>query len=354
MDQNIYERLALFLDNLPAGFPKTETGVELRILKRLFTEEEAHITCHLSIWPETVDEIAKRLNKPADEIADKLYSMSRKGLIVRSERNDSVSYMAAQFVIGIWEYHVNDLDEELIKDMNEYIPALFAAMNKLKTQQLRTIPIQTSLEGQGVVMPFEEARKLIEKQSKILVAPCICRKEHKMLGKGCDKTLDACLVFSGGAHFYEKNGIGRVITKEKALEILRKAEQEGLVLQPSNAKKIINMCLCCGDCCQVLKSIKRHHRPVDLVHSNYYAKVNEDDCSGCEICIERCQMDAISMKNNTAEIEPNRCIGCGLCVPTCQARAIDLLRKNESDCYIPPDNIVDTYIRIAQERGLIK
>ena len=354
MTQDVYERLATFLDGLPAGFPRTESGVELRILKKLFTEEEAHIACHLHMWPESVETIAQAANRPVPELADTLEDMSRKGLIGRSDRPEGPMYAAAQYVIGIWEYHVNDLDEELIKDMNEYIPALFDAMNRIKTQQLRTIPIGASLEGEGAVMPYEDARILIEKQSKILVAPCICRKEHAMVGKGCGKLMEACLVFSSGAYFYEKNGIGRSISKEEALNILRQAEQQGLVLQPSNAQKIMNICLCCGDCCQILKTIKRHQNPSEFVHSNHYARVRSEDCIGCEVCLERCQMDAIQMQNDVAVIDLNRCIGCGLCVPTCAVKAIDLLRKEEKDCHVPPNNIVEMYMRIAEERGLIK
>lgn len=354
MTYDVYERLATFLDGLPAGFPRTESGVEIRILKRLFTEEEATLACHLNMWPETVETIASRAQIQADRLSDILYDMSRKGLIVRSDRPEGTMYMAAQYVIGIWEYHVNDLDEGLIKDMNEYIPSLFDAMTKIKTQQLRTIPIGASLEGQGAIMPYEDARQLVEKQSKILVAPCICRKEHTMIGKGCGKLAEACLVFSSGAHFYEKNGLGRSISKEEALDILHQAEEQGLVLQPSNAQKIMNICLCCGDCCQVLKAIKRHPAPAQFVHSNYYAAIRSDECIACEICLERCQMDAIKMKDGVAEIDQDRCIGCGLCVTTCETQAIDLVRKDENECHVPPSDIIETYMRIAQERGLFK
>jgi ferredoxin len=60
------------------------------------------------------------------------------------------------------------------------------------------------------------------------------------------------------------------------------------------------------------------------------------------------------MQDGIAEVNLDYCIGCGLCVSTCSGKAIDLVRKNEEDCYTPPANVVETYIRIAQERGLIK
>ena len=354
MTQDAYKRLAQHLDSLPGGFPRTESGVEMRILKRLFTEDEAALACSLRPMPEPVERIAKRLSRPAEELAEQLYQMSRKGLIFRADVPEGPRYMAAQYVVGIWEYHVNDLDEDLIRDMNEYIPHLIDPFLKLKTKQLRTIPIGASLDGQGTVMPYEEARKLIEQQSKIVVAPCICRREHSMIGKGCGKLAEACLIFSGAAHFYEKNALGRPITREEAMQILNKAEEDALVLQPTNAQKIMAMCLCCGDCCQILRSLKRLPKPATLVHTNYYAKIRKEECIGCEICLDRCQMDAISMKDDVAVVDPDSCIGCGLCIPKCSADALDLSRKDEKDCYTPPDNIMETLRCIVNERGLNK
>lgn len=354
MTHNIYERLADHLDNLPGGFPRTESGVEIRILKRLFTEEEASLALSLLMMPEPVERIAKRANLPPDELAEKLYAMSRKGLIYRADLPEGMRYMAMQYVVGIWEYHVNDLDEGLIRDMNEYIPYLMDALASLKTHQLRTIPIGASVEGQGTVMPYEQARKLIEQQSKIVVAPCICRREHSMIGEGCGKLPEACLVFSSAAYFYENNGLGRSISREEAIKILERAEAEALVLQPTNAQKIHSMCLCCGDCCQILKNLKRLPHPAALVHANYFVQIRKEDCIGCETCVERCQMDAIDMRDDVAEVDLDRCIGCGLCVPTCSVKAIDLIRKQDDDCYTPPANVVETYMRIAQERGLLK
>jgi len=354
MNQSVYERLATFLDQMPTGFPRTASGVEIRILKRLFTEEEAALACHLTAWPEPVETIARRANRPLREASDTLYEMSRKKLIARTDRPEGTMYMALQFVIGIWEYQVNNLNEWLIKDMNKYIPFLFEAMNRIKTRQLRTIPIGASLDSQNCVMPYENAGRLLERQRKILVAPCICRTEHAMIGEGCGKLREACLVFSSAATFYEKNGIGRIINKEEALDILHKAEKEGLVLQPSNAQRVLNICLCCGDCCQILKSIKRQPKPAEFVHSNYYAAVRSENCVGCKICLDRCQMDAIRLNNDISEIDLSRCIGCGLCVTTCTNQAIDLIRKNEKDCYVPPADTTETYMRIVQERGLLK
>ena len=122
MAEDVYQNLAKHLDNLPTGFPKTETGVEIRLLKRLFSPEEAKIAIGLRMKQESVKAIADRLQMSEEKIAPLLESMSKKGLIFRKRRGEEPLYMAAQFVIGIWEYHVNSLDEELIRDFNEYVP----------------------------------------------------------------------------------------------------------------------------------------------------------------------------------------------------------------------------------------
>jgi electron transport complex protein RnfB len=201
-------------------------------------------------------------------------------------------------------------------------------------------------------MPYEEAETLIKKQSKIVVSDCICRKTHRMLGEGCEKPLETCLAFGSAAYYYEENGLGRSIPQEEALEILNMGLEAGLVLQPGNAQKTWVICMCCGCCCDVLKNIKKWDKPAKHVNTSYYAAVNEEDCTACETCVDRCQMDAITV-DDIAHVDTDRCIGCGLCVVKCETDAISLVGKSEAERWIPPANIVETYMKIAQERDKI-
>lgn len=348
-EKDVYEALAAHLDRLPAGFPRTPGGVEMRILRRLFSPEEAALAQLLTLRPEGVEKIATRIPKQTEELGPQLESMARKGLIFRHRKGDQVRYMAAQFVIGIWEYHVNDLDSELIKDLNEYLPYFFEQTNKLKTPQLRTIPISRALPSEQRIVDYEKAREIIMGQEKIVVAPCICRKERQIMGEGCDHLLETCLVFGTGAQYYTENGLGRAIDQQEALRIMDEAEKSGLVLQPSNSQKAVNICCCCGCCCQVLKNLKRLPNPSEHVASNYFARIDRDRCTGCGICLERCPMDAIEIEE-TAAIRRNRCIGCGLCVPTCPEEAVTLVAKPEAERYTPPTQYFQTHERIAAER----
>ena len=350
----VYERLREHLDRLPGSFPATESGVELRILRRLFTPEDAELALHLKLKLETASVIAERAGIPQKEAAERLKSMARKGLIFSIETADRPhAYMVSQFVVGIWEYHVNELDEDFIKDMEEYLPALSREAFDL-VPQLRTIPVNKSVHAGLRVLPHEQAENLVKKQKKFLVAPCICRREHQIKWGGCGKLMDACLVFGWAADYYERNGLGRVISLDETLDILNRAEEEGLVLQPTNARQIINICCCCGDCCQVLLNLKRHPVPASMVSSPFIAEVDRDACTGCETCLERCQMEAIVMEDELARIISERCIGCGLCVSTCPGEAISLKRKPEEMQPKVPENQMEAHTLRSQARARVK
>ena len=125
------------------------------------------------------------------------------------------------------------------------------------------------------------------------------------------------------------------------------------MLQPGNAQKPTNICMCCGCCCQILKNLNNLEKPALAVASNYYAEVDTDRCTGCGVCETRCQMGAVEL-HDSARILADRCIGCGLCIPSCDADAVRLKTKAAERQVVPPENLAGTYLQLAQERGLIK
>jgi len=136
---------------------------------------------------------------------------------------------------------------------------------------------------------------------------------------------EVCLILDGEQ--YVSGGLARPITRGEALDILGKAQDAGLVLQPLNTQRPEAICCCCGDCCGILGSIKKMPRPADYYASNFYAEIDPDLCSGCQDCIERCQLEAPFMKNGVAAINLDRCIGCGNCVMVCSSSAVHLKKK---------------------------
>jgi len=201
------------------------------------------------------------------------------------------------------------------------------------------------------VMSYEMAEELVRDRKKALVAPCICRRERRIMGEGCDKPEEACLVFDMGADYYQRNGLGRIIDHQEVLDILKKADKAGLVLQPGNAKKIVNICCCCGCCCGVLRTMKSYPRPADVVSTPFIAAADPESCNGCGVCEKRCQMDALRLEDEKVVLDASRCIGCGLCVSTCPTKSLTLIRKPESEQPDVPKNMIEALVRLGRERG---
>ena len=307
---------------------------------------------HLTLIAEEPCVVAGRAGSDVADTACRLEEMAKQGLILRMaprRAGKPFQYMAAQYVIGIWEFHVNSLDPELIRDMNAYVPML--SEEAWKVPQLRTIPVGRSISVHTEVLPYEKAEEMVGTQDKILVAPCICRREQTITGHGCDKPEESCLVFGVGADYYQRNGIGRVIDQQEALDILERANEAGLVLQPGNTRELQNICCCCGCCCQVLKAYKRHEKPASMAAAAFVVTTNPDACIGCETCLDRCQMEALRIEMDHVVLDRDRCIGCGLCVSTCPADALTLIRRPESEQMKVPRDMVQAAIQLGKARG---
>ncbi|MCG8335798.1 MAG: 4Fe-4S binding protein [Proteobacteria bacterium] len=354
-DEGIYRQLATHLDSLPGGFPETESGVELRILKKLFSKEEAALACHLTLLDENPKVVAYRAGISTTKAESLLEGMARKGLIFYTPvDHGSDMYMAAQFVVGIWEMQVGYLDTELVELFEEYIPVLFDKEAWKTIPQLRTIPVEHSIENELKVLPYENARELVNKKTDFVVTPCICRKEKEIAGEQCKKPEETCITFGTRDDYFVTSGFGRKASKEEVLKILDLADKKGLVIQPNNGKEITWICCCCGCCCGVLRTIKNFPNPSELTSSPFTLAVNLDECDGCKLCIKRCQMDALSVPEKKVVFDKDRCIGCGLCVTSCKTESLKLVRKPSSLQSKIPNDIVDASIKTLKIREKAK
>ncbi len=353
MAENVYDRLAKHLDNLPIPFPATESGVELKILERWFTPDEAEIALAMTGLPESVSAIAERLQTTAGSLFPVLEGMTKKGLIFRVAKGELRFYNIVPLAEGMWEFHLNASAPEDLQLLHEYLDFFMEkGWYGTKTTQHRIIPISKSIPAPLEVVSYEQAEEIIKSQTKISVTQCICRKEQKMIGEGCDHITEVCMAFGTGAFFYIDSGLGREISQPEALDILHKAMDDGLVLQPGNGQKVWGFCMCCGCCCALLKGLKKMKTPASVAHTNFFARVIPNRCTACGLCPDRCPMEAITI-DETALVNRNRCIGCGVCAGTCDFVGVELCQKDEMDRYIPPVDVVDMKRRIAQERGLI-
>jgi len=352
MASRVYYELREQLDQYSVGFPSTESGVEMKLLEKLFTEEEADMYLRLSMMLETPEAVAQRTGQEPHKVAELLQGMVDKGLIFRIKKGDTLKYGAVPFVVGSYEYQLKGLDREFAELFDKYLLEAFGKQGISQFAPMRTIPVNKSINHAWAVAPYEDVKQIMKSKATISVSKCICRVQQGLLDKGCGKPLEVCFMFGSHAHFYVDKGMGRYITQQEAIDIIDKCDEAGLVPQPFMAQDAGGLCNCCGDCCGILRSIKLDPKPAQKVLTNYYAEVDPDVCSACETCTDRCQMEAISIgPDDVARVDLDRCIGCGLCVTTCPSEAVSLKSKPESERRQPPATGKDYYMKLASMRG---
>jgi ferredoxin len=363
-DDKIYKKLRKHLDSFPVGYPKTESGVEIDILKELFTPEHVKIALRLGLIPQTVDDMYpyfKRKDKSREWLESNLQEMVKKGLINggTGKEKRKMYFSGAPLAIGIFEYQVNRLTPSFVKNFIQYMDEGFRdELLKTKVPQLRTIPatkaiktitVDETVEHKNLVTPFDEVEELLANASNtVSVANCVCRQTKDIIGEGCKHPKETCFQFGGAAHLYIDNGLGRQISKEEAIEIIKDGMKKGLVLQPSNTQRPFALCMCCGCSCEVLTNAKKLENPAQYFHTNYYAEVNTENCTGCKLCEVKCPMEAAKVVDEKSTVDLGKCIGCGVCIEFCNFDAIHLVKKAEK---IPPKGVMDLYKKIAVARA---
>ena len=351
---DVYKRLAEKLDKMPNGFPATESGVELKILRKIFTPEEAEMALKIKPIPETAEAIAERLDMPLSKMQAILDDMAVKGQIGGVKIGGQYMYMLFPFVIGIFEFQLNRIDKELAEMVEEYAPSLMGTVGNFPPHFVRVVPVNTQIKAEHQVLLHEDVHQIIENAKSFQVMDCICRKESALLGHPCDHTLEACMSFSSEEGAFDKHPLGRVITKEEALEVAAKAEEEGLVHHTYNVKSgHYFICNCCSCCCGILRGMNDFHAPYLIAKSNYVAMIDQESCETCGVCAdERCPVEAIEEVDGTYAVKPERCIGCGVCTTGCPTESISLIRKPESSWNDPPSHLVEWYMKRAASRGI--
>ena len=364
---DVYRQLQRHIDNMPIPFPESESGVDIKLLQHFFTPEEAKIALELSALPEPLERIHKRLKKTGitlDALEKILDKLAEKGSILGGKiferKGPGKYYSKAPLAIGMYELQAGRLRKELEKDFQSYLHETFyKSFHNKKTSQMRTIPVSKSINIERYVDSYDNIRDIVRKTDRpIGVIECICRSGKDLFEEPCKNSdiRETCLLFEDFANTAIDSGGARPLTKEETFTILDKAEDAGFVLQPENNQNPNFICCCCGCCCNVLTTVKKFQRPVEFYHSNYYSKVDSENCEACWDCIESCPMEALSMDADYPSVDLDRCIGCGVCSSKCPSGAIEI--KSKDSKYIPPKNTDAMYKKILMERigigGMLK
>jgi len=337
MTDSVYKKLAGVLDTLPNGFPSTESGVEIKLLKKVFTPEQADLFCEMRLTFETVEEIAVRTGRPLEGLKEMLLNMSKSGQLFTIKLGATRYFKMLPWVFGIYEFQCGRLDKEFAELYEEYGPIYGKQFFSKMPQLMQVLPIEEKISDKEEALPYEKITSIIENGQSFLVNDCICKKEKGLLGKPCDRPVQVCLAIAPIPGVFDNSPEGRVISRSEAYILLKMTEESGLVHLTSNVQNgSFYICNCCKCCCGVLGAINELGIPAaDVINCHYYAEIDLDQCVSCGLCAEeRCQVGAIEEGEDAYRIIRDRCIGCGLCISTCPAEAIRLIHKDQR--VLPP------------------
>ena len=354
----VYVNLQKHLNAQAVGFPATKSGAEINVLKHIFTPAEAEIASFVTYRFEPVHVIykrAKHLAESPEALAALLDRIQKKGGLEFRMKKGEKHYCTAPLVVGMYEFQLERLTPEFIKHFKAYTSDRHFGIEFLSTElpQMRTIPVAESILPQHDVSTFDEVTALLEQaQGPFVIVECICRKKKKLEGGTCNVTnrKETCLAIHGVAEMLQASNVGRNISREEALSIIKQNQTDGLVLQPSNTREAAFICSCCACCCGMLGIHKSLPKPLDFWSSNYQASVDTELCIGCGSCKESCQVGAVAVfeQEHCAVVNLDRCLGCGVCIADCPTEAISLLKKSTE--VIPPQTREELYDIIMEKK----
>ncbi len=194
--------------------------------------------------------------------------------------------------------------------------------------EIIVIPVNRAFEGKNRVYSLIEMEGILRSAKKIASGQCGCRREYG----NCDAPTDGCISLDAVAEYYLENEptTDNEITVERALELLRKSHEAGLVhisYTMKDDEKPGLICSCCPCCCHTLGSLARNGTHPKMLTSKYIARNDDESCIQCGECTNRCAFTARYMVNEALVYDDTKCFGCGLCVSTCPENAIDLIRR---------------------------
>ena len=303
----------------------TYTGItykdpEYRILAPIVDDDMCRVMMHMRLETNrTVEDIAKRCHESEAFVQEQIDKLVIAG-IVRSRKVGSLDcYYYPIWVPGIIEGILSNNEqcerypdlgycfEEYARRRPEMVAPAFNS-GKLGMFMMRVMPVMSAIENNTKTASYDEIATLIENATAISVGPCSCRRSRRLMGEGCGHLEeDMCMYLNDNAINYSKTGAHRLITKEEAYEVLRRAEDNGLVHeinQTPGFEESSAICNCCGCSCYALR-IAEMFRSKNAIRSNYVARVDKEKCVACGQCVENCQTNAVRLGQKNCVNNPH-------------------------------------------------
>lgn len=360
-------------------FPFPVNDTTLSIMKHVIEddEDELDLICAFSQKAsQTLEELTLASGFSPEKTDQLATSLARKGLVFNqpSSAGAMVYRLLPLMTVGLMEYKfmtelrgdekekelahlfqtlLHEVRDQVQANYDQLVPMLQSAPPVDRTvpsrvtdggKTIRIIPLDKRVEvPDEFVLPSQSVDEIIDKFDEIAVGHCFCRQRQKVLGNPCatDAPVLNCFTFGKSARHTVAQGFSRMVTKEEARQIMREAEEAGLVhkaFHPGSnvSRPETSICNCCKDCCDTLNLWRDGAFP--LINSTYYLSVIDPDlCSGCGVCVERCPTDAIRLNDEgTAERDENSCFGCGVCARFCPEGAISLKEGLRRVMVLPP------------------
>jgi electron transport complex protein RnfB len=359
--EDIYERLANAQEALPHGFPRTASGVELKLIKMAFSPEEVALASQLTRFPETAAEIAKRVGMEEADLTMLLESLIPRRLVrldipghqlpgVVLQVEGEKKYRLGPFLVGWYEANMRLLGKEFAELFEQYV--IEGGGERILSPRpgvLGVVPVRGSLtpEQMAVMETHLDIDAHFKRHERFVVLPCVCKRERELQGHhDCKMPMKRC----GFVGVPPQTPLSEnVLDREEALKLFGELEQSGHVhlavygfTMFAETPQFVGTCNCCACCCGVLHGQKLSGAEEGAQRSNYRAFIDPEECISCGACIERCPVDAITAdENDKSKVERAKCIGCGVCVIDCPTDAIELVPVSAEEWFHVPNSMVE-------------